>query len=83
MMVRELRWQLIESSPVKGKRRWYIRIVAGNGRILMHSETYNSKTSAIDCVLLMSKAIREHRVRYEDKSATIPVVCLHFGSVSK
>jgi len=30
----------------KGKKRWYIRLMASNGRILMSSEGYNTKISA-------------------------------------
>ena len=32
---------------VKGKKQWFWRIVARNGKTLAHSETYSSKGKAV------------------------------------
>ena len=57
--MRKPKVEIKEAKPVNGQRRWIVRLVAANGKILMTSETVNSKLSAIKNLMAADKALRE------------------------
>jgi len=44
------------------KNEWYFRIVAGNGKVLAHSETYTRKRNAVDAVAIIKAGAMWARV---------------------
>ena len=51
---------------IKARNQWYFRVLAGNGKVLCHSETYTRKRNALKAVGLIragaAGAVVEERV---------------------
>lgn len=61
-IVRSRAKKLYTRGGMNGKLQYHVRVLAPNGRILMSSETYNSRLSALKCAGYVALAQDVHLI---------------------
>jgi len=63
---------MLKIEIIKSKKQYYFRMVAGNNRILCHSETYLRKQSVLNAIKVIERGFRNETPGFRIVDKTIP-----------